>query len=215
MGLGLDAVFVVPGNHDVQRPVDKLAVAEMMLRRLREGNTSLDEALAEPEGFVALTEARWKLTMSRLRKVGLLAAAGKTDGSLDAHPLVRACFGEMLARENPEGFRVAHGRLYAYLRDKDTTPNRPGTLEELQPLYQAVWHGCRAGQHQEALERVFYERIQRADKHYSALNLGAFGADLATLAGFFEEAWTRPAASLTENAQAWVLAEAAFALHAL
>ncbi|MFL5347135.1 MAG: tetratricopeptide repeat protein, partial [Hyalangium sp.] len=166
------------------------------------------------DALVALTDTKWKLAVNRLSRTGLLAPTGKSDdGSLDAHPLVRECFGTMLERENPQGYRAAHRRLYEYLRD--TTPELPDTFDGLQPLYQAVSHGCRAGQHEEALDGVFYPRIRRYDQHYSVTVLGAFGADLATLAGFFEGDWRRPVASLTEATRSFVLSEAAFSLRAL
>ncbi len=46
-GLGLDAVFVVPGNHDIQRSADKPGTTVALVRALREGKVSLDEALTD------------------------------------------------------------------------------------------------------------------------------------------------------------------------
>ncbi len=45
--------------------------------------------------------------------------------------------------------------------------------------------------------------------------LGAFGAELAALAGLFDPPWDRPVATLTEGGQAFILSEAAFDLRAL
>lgn len=48
-GLGANHVFVVPGNHDVQRPADKPLAGAALLRELRSGATSIDAALATPD----------------------------------------------------------------------------------------------------------------------------------------------------------------------
>ncbi|WP_158627612.1 metallophosphoesterase [Corallococcus sp. AB038B] len=53
-GLELGSVFVVPGNHDVQRPADKPVTARTLLRQLRKGEPSLDEVLADSAGLVQL-----------------------------------------------------------------------------------------------------------------------------------------------------------------
>ena len=41
--------------------------------------------------------------------------------------------------------------------------------------------------HQQALDEVYWPRIHRRKDHYSVLKLGAFGADLAALAGLYRE----------------------------
>jgi tetratricopeptide (TPR) repeat protein len=83
------------------------------------------------------------------------------------------------------------------------------------PLYAAVAHGCAAGRHQEALDEVYWGRITRGDEFFSTRKLGAFGADLGALSGFFDPPWQRPVAGITEAAQAFVLGQAGFRLRAL
>ena len=81
-------------------------------------------------------------------------------------------------------------------------PHRPDGLAGLQPLYQAVAHGCKAGLHQEACEEVYRDRILRGtgdDGFYSTNKLGAFGADLGAVACFFEDPWKRLAPGLSER----------------
>ena len=48
------------------------------------------------------------------------------------------------ARREPEAWRAAHRRLYEHLCATTKEGDQP-TLEDLQPLYQAVAHGCQAG----------------------------------------------------------------------
>lgn len=46
-GLSLEQVYVVPGNHDVQRPVDKSPIARSTLQSARGGNPTLDDMLSD------------------------------------------------------------------------------------------------------------------------------------------------------------------------
>ncbi len=102
------------------------------------------------------------------------------DVPLDAHPLIREYFAAQLKREQPEAFRAAHSTLFDYLCEN--TPHHPEGLDGLAPLYEAVTHGCLAGRHSEAREKVYRDRILRgtgSDGFYSSKKLGAIGADLA------------------------------------
>ena len=121
-----------------------------------------------------------------------------------------------MRQAQPEAWRTAHGRLFDHLCE--TTPPRPDTLDGLQPLYQAVVHGCLAGRQQEACDKVYFERILRgtgADGFYSSKKLGAISADLGAVAAFFDAPWDRVSANLTAPDRAWLLNEAAFSLRAL
>jgi tetratricopeptide (TPR) repeat protein len=133
---------------------------------------------------------------------------------VDAHPLLREHFAAELKEQHADAWRASHRRLYEYLCD--TTPNKATpTLEDLQPLYQAVAHGCKAGLQQDACDKVYWDRIQRKSKGYSFRNLGAFGSELGAVACFFEQPWTRLSSSLPESDQAWLLNVAAYHLRAL
>ncbi len=83
------------------------------------------------------------------------------------------------------------------------------------PLYAAVAHGCQAGRHQEALDEVYRRRIQRGNEFFNTKKLGALGAELAALSGFFDPPWRQPVAGLAEAAKAFVLNGAGFDLQAL
>ena len=125
-------------------------------------------------------------------------------------------FPKYLKERQPQAFQAAHQRMYQYLCDY--TPHQPDSLEGLQPLYQAVAHGCLAGLQQEACGQVYRDRILRgtdSNGNYSANKLGAFGADLGAVACFFEIPWQRVSPALSEPAQAWLLNEAATRLRAL
>ena len=115
---------------------------------------------------------------------------------------------------HPSSFQLAHRRLYEHLCASTKEGDQP-TLEDLQPLYQAVAHGCQAGLQQEACEKIYHARIKRMNENYSSTKLGAFGSDLGAVACFFENPWSRLSPALKEVWQAWLLNEAAFRLRAL
>ncbi len=107
------------------------------------------EALREEPSIPELTEAlfprdegAWKRAVTRLRDLGLLAP-GDGDAALDTHPLVRTYFGDQLRTRHAEAWREGNLRLYEYLKTK--APDLPETFAEMEPLYAAVIHGCRAG----------------------------------------------------------------------
>lgn len=179
--------------------------------------TCLDALRKEPviagltEPLVGLNPRKSTAVARRLEEIHLLTV--QADGSLDAHPLLREYFGQRLRATQPEAWREAHRRLYEHLCA--TTPDKPdATLEDLQPLYQAVAHGCQAGLQQEAV-RVYQLRILRGNEFYSAKKLGAFGSDLGAVACFFETPWSRVSPVLAEGDQAWLLNEAAIRLRGL
>ncbi|NIO07114.1 MAG: tetratricopeptide repeat protein, partial [Deltaproteobacteria bacterium] len=101
--------------------------------------------------------------------------------------------------------------MYRYYKD---LPEKelPDTLAEMEPLFAAVAHGCRAGLHHEAEIEVYRKRILRGKEQYINHKLGAFGSDLAVLSHFFEKPWAQPASGLPEHEKAVVLSWAAFGL---
>jgi len=222
----------------------ELAVLRLLGFFDRSADMGCIRALLEPppipgltEPLMAMDQARWGLTLSRLADSGLIerpspsprntdlgreleriANAPDTAASIaiDAHPLVREYLSARLRESQPDGWREGHRRLYEHL--KSTVPYHPEGLAGLQPLYQAIGHGCLAGLYQEAFGEVYRDRVLRIsgrDSFYSIAKLGAFGSDLAAVARFFDEPWRRPTPALSDGAQAWLLNQAAFSLRAL
>jgi len=162
----------------------------------------------------SLSHADWQYAVESLRTARLVAAPDPHDPEgLDCHPLLREHLADQLRAEDPAEWREAHSRLYEYYKSR--AKERPDTLEEMTPLYAAVAHGCQAGRPQEALTEVYWQRITRGNKFFSTKKLGAFGADLAALSGFFDLPWRKVADGLTEDAKAFVLGQAGFRLRAL
>jgi tetratricopeptide (TPR) repeat protein len=156
----------------------------------------------------------WRFALNNLRKAGLLAEEDPDmPDTLDCHSLIREHFGDELRQNNTEAWKEAHYRLYEYF--KNQAKEYPDTIEEMSPLYAAVAHGCQAGRYQDAMDEVYLRRIQRRNEFFNLKKLGAFGADLVAISGFFDSLWDKPVAGLTEDDKANVPAIAGFDLRAL
>ena len=204
----------------------KSALAILMLLGLFDRPATIDliQTLGAPPVIQNLTEPLVKLSSShrnvvlkRLEETKLVMIKRDASGTLisvDTHPLVREYCSFRLRLQQPEAWRVAHLRIYEHLcattRDKDQP-----TLEDLQPLCQAVNHGCQAGLQQETCDEIYYGRINRGQQFYLTKKLGAFACGLGVVACFFDEPWSRVSPQLDEASQAWLLAVAAFYLRAL
>jgi tetratricopeptide (TPR) repeat protein len=156
----------------------------------------------------------WRFALNNLKKAGLLAKEDSAmPDALDCHALIREHFGEKLKGNSPEACKEAHNRLYEYY--KDQAKEYPDTIEEMSKLYSAVAHGCQAGRYQDAIEDVYSRRIRRRDEFFNLKKLGAFGADLVAISGFFDSLWDKPMLGLTEADKGFVLHQAGSDLRAL
>ncbi|MFD0725937.1 hypothetical protein [Lysobacter brunescens] len=176
----------------------------------------LTELFTDSENFEVEAAVTTLIENELLSHEGEDYAGSLLEAPIDAHPLIREYFAAQLKRDQPEAFQAAHSRLFDHLCEN--TPHRPDGIDGLAPLYEAVTHGCLAGRHQEACDKVYLDRILRGagrDGVYSTKKLGAIGADLAAVAAFFDEPWREVSPNIIEAARAWLLSEAAFRLRAL
>ena len=123
------------------RPADGGAVRALLEGEPIPGLTDVWHA-ASP----AQRDQRLRVAKSRLRELKLLGSEDEADpDALDAHPVVRSHFGKALQQASPDTWRAAHERLY---RHYQAVPEKaqPDTLAEMQPLFHAINHGCKAGQ---------------------------------------------------------------------
>jgi hypothetical protein len=168
------------------------------------------------ETLVGLSEAQRNLVLKRLEDARLLTVNRDAAGrllALDAHPLLREYFAGRLQAKHNAAWRAAHLRIYEHLCATTKEGEHP-SLEDLQPLYQAVAHGCLAGMQQEARENVYRDRILRGREFYSTQRLGAFGSDLGAVACFFDTPWSQVSPAISKSDQGWLMAIAAFDLRA-
>jgi hypothetical protein len=141
--------------------------------------------------LVGLSNEDWNLTLYALAECGIISIpenASSAPQFVDMHPILREYFGQKLRQRNRGAWIAGHKRLYEYLTE--STPDKPEpTLDDLQPLYQAVYHGCQAGLYQKVCEDIYAGRIVRGTEFYSIRILGANSADLGAIACFFDKPW--------------------------
>lgn len=159
-----------------------------------------------------LEEPQWKQIIAKLRRLKLLTDSSTHD-EVEAHPLLREHFRDQLQRAHPAAWQAGNLRLYEHLTR--TAKEFPNTLEEMQPLFAAVTHGCAASRQQQTLDHVYVRRINRGNEKFSMHKLGAIDANLAAVSSFFAKPWYKPSEALTEKDQGFVLHTAGFTLRAL
>jgi hypothetical protein len=212
------------GNVEENRKAQRaLAILQLMGLFDRPAPADCIHALLKAPAIKGLTEllvekndAKRNMALSRLETAKLISVNRNASGalvSLDAHPLLREYFAKRLREQHPAAWREAHRRIYKQLIT--TKEGDKPTLEQLLPLYQAVVHGCLAGEPKKACNEIYRDRILRGQQTYSLHKLGAAASDLGGIASFFERPWRLFLSGLSENAQAFLLNSAAFYLSAL
>lgn len=148
-----------------------------------------------PELTADVTERDWKAAQRVLEKEYRMMSVHAGQAALfDCHPLIREYFGRQLKESYEEVWIEAHTILYEYykaLPEKiwGESGYQPKTLEQMQPLYKAVTHGCKAFKYLETLKNTYSPRIQRKNVSYLGKILGAFNDDLVLIASFFTRPW--------------------------
>jgi tetratricopeptide (TPR) repeat protein len=159
-----------------------------------------------------MSDLKYQAALKRLRTARLVLTTDPA-APLDCHPLIREYFAAVMRKKAPDAVHGGHSRLYEYYCKR--APKQPDTLEEMAPLFYAVYHGCQANRHPEVRRDVYRDRILRGKKFYLVNELGAFGTDLSLLANFFQSPWVAPIPSLSPAEKGWVISASAFALRAL
>lgn len=163
-----------------------------------------------------ILEEDWNTATSFLAEFGLLDKQTNAEESaelLDCHPLIREYFGTQCKEKSIKSWKSSHLRIYEYLIN--STVEKPETLEGLQPLYQAVVHGCYAGLSETVRTEIYRDRILRGPEHYSWHKLGAFSEELSAQLCFFIEPWSIVMSDITDSGQAWLFNEVACCLRSL
>jgi len=160
------------------------------------------------DSIKTLSYVEWQRVINKLTSTGLVSqkVSGKTI-LLDTHPLTREYFRKRLIESNISAWRIGNDRLYEYY--KDTAEEFPNTIKEMEPLFFAIIHGCKANRFKEALHDIYISRLMRGEICYAENKLGAIGALLSVISYFFEEGnWENPIPELDEKDQLFILREA-------
>ncbi len=171
--------------------------------------------LTEP--VMAMSSVEYNTILGKLRECGLVSIDVDSSGTtsrIDSHPLIREYFGRKLKNENCAAWRKAHARLFRHIKDTTTDLPRP-TLDDLLPLYQAIWHGCQAELQTQACVDVYKRRILRESEFYSIKMLGAVGSDLAAASCFYDQRWGRVSPRVPPVLRSWLLSQTSSSLQSL
>ena len=137
-----------------------------------------------------------------------LVSYDETKKTYATHPLIKGYFESDFEERNK---KLCHQRIYAYFGEN--APEEPETLEEMQPLFEQVYHGCAAGLYDEALDDVYWEKIHRGDEHLIVHKLGAWESNLSLVRTFFpEDGFSQIPLVSKKAAQSFLLNEAGLAL---
>ncbi len=211
--------WLLSGGNEGQREVAVLRLMGLFDRPADAGCLAALRSEAIPgltEPLASLADDDWEFCLSGLEAARLLTVNRDPAGaivSLDAHPLLREYFARQLREQQPDAWRAAHRRLYKHLCATTTDKPQP-TLEDLQPLCQAIAHGCYAGQDQDAFSIVYRKRINRGRHHYLVNGLGASNTEFGLLSSFFKINWEPPLDSLDSDSCIHLLRQIGLALRA-
>lgn len=212
--------WLLSGGDEGQREVAVLRLMGLFDRPADAGCLAALRSESIPgitDPLTELVEEDWEFCLSGLESAQLLTVnrdAAGTLVSLDAHPLLREYFSRQLRAQQPNAWRAAHRRLYEYLCAA-THEGSQSTLEDLQPLYQAVIHGCQAGLQLKACYEIYFGRILQHHNYYSSRKLGAMASNLGAVACFYDQPWKSISPILSENLHISLYSEASLYLGAL
>lgn len=146
-------------------------------------------------GWESLSLERWREAAENLRRYGL-AHEDAEEGSLalEMHPLINGFFSSEFQRKDRPAYRTANRLLYEHFC---AVPEKqlPDSLEEMEPLFRAIYHGCQAGLYQRAFDEVAWERLSRGYDIYILSQLGAYQEILALMSCFCKREWSFPSNS--------------------
>ena len=128
------------------------------------------------------------------------------------HPLVGRRYRQECTADQSH---VIHDNIYKLYKNIIPAPDLPDKLEDILRLFEAVYHGCKAGRYQEVLNEVYRRRIQRGENLWTTRKFGVFEAQVDALSGFFLQDASTVVGALDPPSKGYLLAERGFALRAL
>jgi len=120
----------------------------------------------------------FKLMVDDLCKRRLISKGA--ENTYSTHPLIKGYFESIFDEEEK---KACHKAIYEYFGK--LAPKEPKTLDEMQPLFEQIYHGCSAGLYDEVLDNVYWERIHRREERFIIHKLGAWETDLSLARSFF------------------------------
>ncbi|MEW6104631.1 MAG: tetratricopeptide repeat protein, partial [bacterium] len=160
------------------------------------------EAIFQPR--IKMDAFHFKQMVKDLVKRRLIAEGYTT------HPLIKGYFESIFDEEEK---KLTHKAIYEYFGK--IAKDKPETLEEMQPLFEQVYHGCSAGLYNGVFYDVYWEKIGRREERFITHKLGAWETNLSLVRNFFpdEDLSQMPLVS-EKRAQSWLLNETGMGLQA-
>jgi len=159
----------------------------------------------------------WDAAVGALRRMGLLnKPIPEWPGTIDAHPLVREHFREVVRGSDPVIWMQGNRALFDFYQGQ--AQEFPETAAEMSQMYAAVTHGCASELYQEVFDRVLLPRVWRDRRtNFSTRRLGMTGSDLVALSNYFiSRQWEEiRAPSLSPRARVLILTNAGVRLRQL
>lgn len=161
-----------------------------------------------------VTDGEWMLAFSRLcDDYKILYRSGSDNEFFDCHPLVREFFNVKFRNAMPVVYKDVNLIYFEYYK-KLPEKEYPKGLDEMQPLFKSILHGCNAGLHNESLE-IYWLRVQDQLNYYLLHDLGAFNDALSVEANFFVSPWNEVVDAIDNKDKAETYARVGYILQSL
>jgi hypothetical protein len=140
------------------------------------------------DNLINISEKDWKYALNDLKELHLISESEKV---LDTHPLVREYFSKYVEENYTNSYIEGQYVLYKYYENLQSK-YYPDTIEEMEPLFQSIYHACKANRYEEAIN-LFTIRIDRAEKkmNYLTIKLGRFDLYFKLMSYFFEKKFSK------------------------
>ena len=137
--------------------------------------------------LVDVSEVNWKYALDRLKQLHLISSSDKV---LDTHPLVREYFSKYIEESYNKSYIKGHYRLYKYY-EKIPEKEYPDTVEEMEPLFQSIYHACKSEDYEHGIVEIYSKRINRGDVTYLVNVLSRYDLALKLLSGFYKRTFIK------------------------
>jgi len=132
------------------------------------------------QALTAMSEFKFKRMVDNL--VDRRLVSKDQDNTYATHPLIKNYFESIFDEDDK---KLCHKRIYEYIGGY--APEQADTLEEMQPLFEQVYHGCAAGIYDEVYWNVYWEKIYREEEGFIIHKLGAWETILSLAKTFFSQ----------------------------
>lgn len=161
------------------------------------------------DNLVEVSEIKWKYALNNLKELYLINSVDKV---LDAHPLVREYFSKYVEENYFESYIDGHYKLYKYF-EKLPKKKFPETIEEMEPLFHAIYHGSKAKKYKEVYLKIYFDRINRNQINYLINNLTANDKVLQVLANFYKVKYSKCYDGVDKELERVIRSHVAYALY--